>query len=203
MPESLRHSRLCEALFQILTRHVGRGGSVGADNFVYFDASHPKRCLAPDAFVKLGVPQALFSSWKTWEKGTPDVCVEILSPSDTAEKLTLRQKLLRYAALGTPEIVVFDTEAPEGRRLRAWDHRGGDLVERIVEGERTPCLALGAEWVLRPIVDLGSALRVLNDGVLVPTIEEAALAERDAERAAKEEALQEVARLRELLAPRR
>jgi hypothetical protein len=192
MPESLRHSRLCEALYQILTHHLGVAASVGTDNFVYFDASHPKRCLAPDVFLKIGVPQVLFSSWKTWERGTPDVCVEILSPSDTVEKLTLRQKLTRYAALGAPEIVVFDVEAREGKRLRVWDHHGGDLVERVVEGERSPCLALGAEWLLSPLSDVGPALRLSINGSLLPTPEEA-------ERAAKEDALQEVARLRALL----
>ena len=29
--------------------------TVGADQFVYFDAAAPRRCLAPDAFVTLGV----------------------------------------------------------------------------------------------------------------------------------------------------
>ena len=230
MPEGLRHNRLCETLYQILTFHLGAGHSVGADQFVYFDASHPKRCLAPDAFVKLGVPQTLFDSWKTWELGTPNVCVEILSPSDTKEKLTLRQKLARYAALGTPEVVVFDIDAPEGKRLRVWDHAGGDLVPRVVEGETSPCLALGLDWVLGPTQEVPFTLRLARGGVLLPTREEAAKAERDveraateveraaagveraakeaeraakeAERAAKDEALREVARLRELLAKR-
>jgi Uma2 family endonuclease len=230
MPEGLRHNRLCEALYQILTRHLGPSHSVGADQFVYFDASHPKRCLAPDAFVKLGVPQTLFDSWKTWELGTPNVCVEILSPSDTKEKLTLRQKLTRYAALGTPEVVVFDVDAPAGSRLRVWDHRSGDLVERIVEHETSPCLALGLDWVVGPTHEVPATLtlRLAKGGVLLLTGEEAARAEREAERrakeaersakeaersakeaersakeaerSAKEEALREVARLRELLA---
>jgi hypothetical protein len=38
---------------------------------VYFDASDPARCLAPDLFVRTGVPDAAFGSWKVWERGTP------------------------------------------------------------------------------------------------------------------------------------
>jgi hypothetical protein len=65
MGQSLRHLRLCELLHRILRVAVGDTGSVGSDQFVYFDAQLPRRCLAPDGFVKLGVPQELFESWKT------------------------------------------------------------------------------------------------------------------------------------------
>ncbi|MBL0196751.1 MAG: hypothetical protein IPQ09_21510 [Myxococcales bacterium] len=41
--------------------------------------------------MKLGVPGESITSWKTWQKGAPELCVEILSPSDTEEKLTLRR----------------------------------------------------------------------------------------------------------------
>ena len=71
------------------------GHSVGSDQFVYFDASDARRCLAPDAFSKRGVPFDLFESWKTWERGVPELCVEILSVSDTQEKLAFREKLER------------------------------------------------------------------------------------------------------------
>jgi Uma2 family endonuclease len=119
MPESRRHGELCELLKQVLTQALGPQHSVGKDNFVYFDASDPGRRLAPDAFVKLHAPHELFNSWKTWEMGTPELCVEILSPSDTKEKLTLKDKLDRYRALGTPEVVAFNPDDPEGKRLRA------------------------------------------------------------------------------------
>ena len=56
--------------------------SVGCDQFVYLDASDPRRCLAPDGFVKLGAPQEMFASWRVWEKGAPELCIEVLSPSD-------------------------------------------------------------------------------------------------------------------------
>ncbi|WP_437931791.1 hypothetical protein WMF37_21890 [Sorangium sp. So ce291] len=40
------------------------------------------------------------------------------------------------------ELVAFDPEAAPGERLRVWDRIDGDLVERVVEGERSPCTVL-------------------------------------------------------------
>jgi Uma2 family endonuclease len=190
--QSLRHLRLCELLHAILRQAVTRGDSVGSDQFVYFDASNPKRCVAPDGLVKLGVPQRMFSSWKTWEHGAPELCVEILSPSDE-EPITLSEKLDRYRALGAKEIVVFavDDVAP----LRVWDRIDDDLVERIVAPttpRSTPCLTLGMFWCVAPAPDLPSALRLSRDTegtnfVLTP---------EEHERAAKEEAQRDVATLR-------
>src|SRR5689334_1180705 len=81
--QSKRHFELCAALYQMIGRVVGNGHAKGADQFVYFDATNPRRCLAPDAFVKLRVKDSVFDTWKTWESGAPDVAFEVLSPSDT------------------------------------------------------------------------------------------------------------------------
>ena len=194
--QSLRHLRLCELLHAILRQAVTRGDSVGSDQFVYFDASNPRRCVAPDAFLKLGVPQRMFSSWKTWEHGAPELCVEILSPSDE-EPITLAEKLDRYRALGAKEVVVlsFDEAAP----LRIWDRVDDDLVERVIaQGAPTPCTTLGMFWVVASAPDLPIALRLFRDAegtTLVLTPEES-------ERAAKEEALRELTRLRAELVSR-
>jgi Uma2 family endonuclease len=194
MGEGKRHQLLCELLRQILTTAAGAGSSVGSDQFLYFDASNPKRKCAPDGFVKLGVPDELFDTWKTWEKGTPELCVEILSPSDTREMLPLEEKLARFHIMGVAEVVAFDVEAPIGKRLRAWDLVDGDLVERIVENESTPCRSLDRWFVIAPCTDpkLDAALRLANnadgEGLVLSPLE-AALADRDAARA-------ELARLR-------
>jgi hypothetical protein len=196
MSESKRHARMCELLYLVLRHALGDGHSVGSDQFVYFDASNPQRKCAPDAFVKLGVPDTLFDSWKVWERdrGTPDLCVEILSPSDTREKLTWEEKLERYFALGARELVAFDADAPVGARLRAWDRIDDDLVEREIVGESTPCATLGAHWVIVPSrepggEDLPAALRLARDprgAELVPTGPEAEKAAAEADKAAAE-----------------
>jgi len=178
--ETLPHGRMCEVLYVVLTRLVGSAHCVGTDNFVYYDAKDPKKCLAPDAFLKLGARQEMFETWKIWEKGAPELCVEIVSPSDTHEYLPLATKMKRYHALGTSELVVFDTEAPVGTRLRAFDRVRGDLVERVVDKETTPCLTLtrhsGArvDWLLAPSPadGLDLSLRLTRDGALVPTDKE-------------------------------
>jgi len=206
--QSTRHVSLCKMLNDILLGAVTRNDSVGWDQFLYFDASSPRRCLAPDGMVKLGVPQEEFESWKTWERGTPELGIEISSPSDTPETLSFQEKHERYHAAGVRELVVFDVDGPVGKRLRAWDRIDGDLVERVVRDEVTPCLSLGLWFVLRPANDQPVALRLARDaggGELVPTERERTAAEHqamEAERHAKEAALAEVARLQALLAER-
>ncbi len=200
----LRGAAASELLFSHL--HTEDGHSVGCDQFVYFDAGNPQRKCAPDAFVKLGVPDTLFESWKTWEhgRGTPEVCVEILSPSDTKEKLTWEEKMERYLAIGVPEVVAFNADAPPGARLRAWDRLADDLVEREVLSESTPCASLGLHWVIvagrsSDGVELGPALRLARDphgAALVPTLPEAEANASDARAVAAEA---EIARLRAML----
>ncbi len=170
MSESLRHKRLCELLYQLLCAAVDDQACVGSDQFVYYDASSPKKKCSPDAFVKLKVPAELFEVWKVWKKGAPELCVEILSPSDTEEKLTLPEKLRRFHTMGVSEVLAFDVDADVGTKIRAWDLVQGDLVERMVEGERTPCLTLGLWFVVapyedecRPVNSLPAALRLSRD----------------------------------------
>ncbi len=171
MSESHRHKRLCELLYQLLRACLGDEACVGSDQFVYYDASSSRKKCSPDGFVKLGVPAEPIFVWKVWEKGAPELCVEILSPSDTEEKLTLPQKLSRFHTMGVSEVVTFDVDADVGQRIRAWDRIEGDLVERVVEDERTPCRTLGLWFVVAPYVDeerfavdnLASALRLSRD----------------------------------------
>jgi Uma2 family endonuclease len=193
--EGERHARVCQVFHDLLTSVVPTSRcSIGADQFVYFRANDPSRCLAPDAFVKIGVPDEAFPSWKSWERGAPDVAFEILSPSDSDEPWTLDEKLERYHELGVRELVVFDVDAPAGRRLRAWDRMDGDLVERVVEHERTPCLTLGLQLTIAPaVIDaalrLPACLRLLrDDGSLELTLEEERTALERAEQAQNAEA---------------
>ena len=83
VPEGKRHLVLRTFLFRLLQFALGPGHSVGSDQFVYWNARDAQRKLAPDAFVKLDVPDTSFGSWKTWERGgAPDLAVEIVSPNE-------------------------------------------------------------------------------------------------------------------------
>lgn len=193
MPESKRHLDLRTALYTIVRSAFGERASIGSDQFVYFDASDPRKCLAPDLFVRLGEPDTSFESWKIWQRGAPELAVEIVSDSDAPER-AWEEKIERYHAAGFEEIVRFDPERPKGSRLRVWDRVDGDLVERIVRDDLSPCLILGGALLVHEDPALGPMLRLSRDirgQELLPTPEEA----RDAEAQARREA---EARIREL-----
>ena len=195
MPEGKTHLLLRTFLFQLLRFVLGPGHSVGSEQFVYWNAADPRRSLAPDAFVKLDVPDTSFGTWKTWEHGAPDLAVEIISPSEN-EGVDWDEKLGRYLECGVTELVRFDPAAQEGARLRVWDRLDGDLVERTVEGDRSPCLTLDREWVTARVDVEPIGLRLADaTGALVLDAHETETKAREAETKAREAA---EARVREL-----
>jgi Uma2 family endonuclease len=163
MGQGRRHLYLCTALQEIIRAACVPENTVGFDQFVYFDAANPKRCLAPDAFVTLGVRDHDFDSYLVWEEGTPDVAFELLSPSDTPERWTFDEKLRRYRALGVRELATFHVDAEPGMRLRVWDRIEHDLVERVVTDDTTPCLTLGMTLLVGPVDDYPVGLRLARD----------------------------------------
>jgi Uma2 family endonuclease len=176
MPESMVHLLARTFLFQLLQHALGPEHAVGSEQFVYWVATNPRRTLAPDVFVKLGVAQTLFKTWKCWLRGAPDLAVEVVSDSDE-DPLGWDEKLARYAEMGVAEVVRFDPEARAGERLRVWDRMEEDLVERAVAGDTSPCATLGWTWVVRPIDGAPVGLRLeAADGTLVPSATEAARA---------------------------
>lgn len=203
MSESQRHHHLCELLYRVLRHAAGPRASVAAELFVYYQRGAPSKRCAPDAVLELDAPpEGLFTSWRTWEHGVPDLCVEILSPSDTEEKLTLPQKLHRFEEMGVREVVAFDVDRPRGSRVLAWDRVGRRLAPRAVTRDRTRCKTLGAWFVVVPCpeLQLEHALRLARDAGgrdLLLTREEAALAETSAALADKDA---EIRRLHEALA---
>jgi Uma2 family endonuclease len=146
VPEFQRHLELRTLLYQLLSFWLQGRATVGSDQFLYFDASDPKVCLAPDVFLQLGSDGSEITSWKTWERGTPDLAIEIASRSDAPDE-PWNKKLARYHRLGVRELVRFDQNAAEP--LRVWDYVDGDLAERKLSSA-TPvaCRVLGAWWVL-------------------------------------------------------
>ncbi len=185
MPETMLHLLLRTLLFQLLRDIVGKTAAVGSEQFVYYNASDPQQCVAPDVFVKLGGDPTPFPIWKTWERGAPDLAIEMLSDSDAD---VWDKKVARYHAIGVSELVAFDVDAPPGMRLRVWDRVQDDLVEREIVDDSTPCATLGKYWVVRPAEDLPAALRLADDAagkVLVLSDREARKAEKVGREAAE------------------
>jgi Uma2 family endonuclease len=192
VPETTLHLVLRTFLFQLLRFTWGEQARIGSDQFVYWRASDPKTCLAPDAFVKLGGAFEHFDSWKTWERGTPEVCVEIVSDSDRGGDW--EGKVLRYRDLGVRELVRFEPQAPQGQQLRIWNRVSDDLVERLMDGGSAESLILKVNeapvyWVVADVDagTLGVRLALDAAGVrLLPTAREAEAQAREAEAQARE-----------------
>jgi hypothetical protein len=174
VPEVKLHMLLRTALFQMIRLALGDRAIVGSEQFVYFDAANPKRCLAPDVLVWVGAPDELFDTWKVWERGAPHVAVEIISPSDTPPG-PWGVKLERYKQCGVQELVRFDPES-EAAPLRLWDRIEGDLVERdLTAPDGLHCDALDLWWCVQANSEFGPMLRLARDAAgqqLLPTLEE-------------------------------
>ncbi|HET9929443.1 MAG TPA: Uma2 family endonuclease [Polyangiaceae bacterium] len=129
VPETKRHLEQRSLLYEILKLHFAESAIIGCDQFVYWDPTDPKQCLAPDAFVRLGAPDCEFRSWKVWERGAPDVAVEIISHADARDK-QWEPKFEKYRRLGVRELVRFEGDHEGSISLRIWDSIDDDLVER-------------------------------------------------------------------------
>lgn len=189
MPETKRHLKLRTLLLAVLETFAERA-SVGSEQFVYWNAKDAKMCLAPDALLRLGEPDSDFDTWRTWERGAPDIAVEIVSRSDGPD-LSTEEKIDRYHEAGIGEVVRFDPLAKAGHRLRVWDRVDEDLVERVVEGDSTPCRPLSLWWVVVPGAGYPAALRLARDAAgkeLILTSEEAAKREASEQRRGREAA---------------
>jgi Uma2 family endonuclease len=190
--ETKRHLEVRTTLY-LLLKDAFAGVAIGSDQFVYSDAGDPKKCLSPDVFVKLGAREELFDSWKVWERGAPDLAVEIVSASDHRDA-EWSDKLERYQASGISEVVRFDP-ADRAQPIRVWDRVDGELLERSPESTHLrECLALQLWWVVVPSA-YGPMLRLARDrggAELLPTPSEermrlaAELAEERKARAAAE-----------------
>src|SRR6478609_8183697 len=173
VPESTRHFRLRTLLFQFLRHAFADVAMIGSDQFVYWDPTNPRACLAPDAFVRFGNPNEDFDSWKAWERGVPQVAVEIISDSDASEA-SWEVKFERYQRLGVSELVWFDYHQPE-HPLRIWDFVGDELLERRLLEPWAKSQHLGGFWLPVETATGDLSLRLSRDErglLLFPTPEE-------------------------------
>jgi hypothetical protein len=181
---------------------LGKPTFVGADQFIYYERFHPKKVVGPDLYVLPGVPPGKrIKSWKVWKTGiVPSFALEVVA-SDEPEKDYV-DVIDRYDELGIDELVLFDPDHARSddrvrwQRYRRLKTRGFVQVEST-NGDRIRSRVLGC--FLR-VVGTGDAARLrLGTG---PTGDDLVPTEAEAERAAKEAALQRVAELEALLAKR-
>jgi hypothetical protein len=200
MPETGVHLELRTGLYLILRRELAGRAFVGSEQFLYWDATNPKKCLAPDIMVRLKSPDVPLPCLKVWEGGAPELAIEIVSPSDASDR-NWDQKLERYRQSGIAEVVRFDPDDPK-RPLRLWDRLDGDLIERALDGPSAlSCDTLGLFWRYGPDARLGQVLRLARDAEgrdLLLTSEEEQAAERRAKEAALLEKDAALARIAEL-----
>jgi Uma2 family endonuclease len=161
VPESKRHLKVRTLLFEILELAFADRAAIGSDQFVYWDSTDPRVCLAPDGFVKLGQPNDLFGSWKTWQRGVPELAIEIVSDFDDPDR-EWSQKLARYHELGVTELVRFDPRT-DPARLQIWDRCGDVLLEREPGKRDTQSRVLPGFWLAVNDAKLGPTLRFSRD----------------------------------------
>jgi hypothetical protein len=180
VPETTTHLELRTLLYLFLKLAFADVAQVGSEQFVYWDPTDLGACLAPDAFVRFGKPDEHFESWKVWERGAPQVAIEIISKSD---ENTWDLKLDRYRRLGVSELVAFNPNLPE-QPLRVWDFVGNDFLERHLFEPWAHSPHLNGYWLAVEVPGEGLTLRLSHDPQgehLVPTPEEAEARRAEAE----------------------
>lgn len=100
---------------------------VSGNLLIYYEEGNPKKSVAPDVFVVLGVPKHDRDIYQTWVEGKgPDLVIEITSPS--TRHLDDKEKPLLYRRLGVLEYFQYDPKgkylkpALRGRRLNSQGH---------------------------------------------------------------------------------
>jgi Uma2 family endonuclease len=185
-------SELLRPLLERLLAARGQPTFVGADQYIGLDPHDPRSVVAPDVYILPGVePGEDFDFWKVWQTGiVPSFALEIVSSRKGKD---YKDAPRRYAALGVPELVIFDPRSHRRRAGVRWQvyrklaRRGFVKVEETNE-DRVRSKVLGC-WLRE--VGTGKHLRLRlaldPDGEeLVPTAEEVARAQAEAERAQAE-----------------
>jgi Uma2 family endonuclease len=163
VPETKQHFRLRTLLYEFLALAFADRATLGCDQLLYWDPTDPKACLAPDAFVRLGEPDQLFRSWKVWERGAPQLAIEVISEADERDR-DWEAKLERYRRVGVLELIRFDPDATDPARiLRIWDAVEGDLAERELTSSAVPSRVLPGHWLIVQDPTLGPTLRLSYD----------------------------------------
>ncbi|MDZ7289492.1 MAG: Uma2 family endonuclease [candidate division KSB1 bacterium] len=196
MAETDVHRNLMIALLHALKEYYREQPQVyvSGNIFIYYrDEAGVMQSVAPDIFVVFGVEKKDRRIYKLEEEGkAPQVVIELTSSSTKAEDLILKHYI--YANLGVQEYFLFDPYGETIRpALRGFRLEGGEYVPLTGTSLRSEVLDLELR------MEEGQ-LRLYDPktGERLRTPEEAE-AERRAEKAARQAAEAELARLREEL----
>jgi Uma2 family endonuclease len=183
MGQGAAHGRavmLAVGLITSLRAEQKREAYVGWDVFVEWDPNDPRARVSPDAFLLDGQPPGIAPSiWCTWDPGCdpPRFALEIVSKKSRAKDYD--QNPLKYAALGTEELAIFDPEprGPDAFALQVYRRTSrGQFLRAYAGPGPVESKVLGA-WLVA--ADGGAHLRLARDAAgtdLVLTAEERATA---------------------------
>jgi len=169
--------------------------AVGGNQFIYYTEGNGHDHISPDIYIALDEPPGGRPKWQTWVEGKfPDIVFEISSPS--TQDVDLGHKVLLYGRLGAKEYYIFDPQLAMRPALRAFRRQGARLVR--VALSPGPELRVFSPLLHTDLVVREHDLRIIDPATGEPflTPEEEAVARRAAEqaqRAAEEQAVQEVA----------
>ncbi len=190
MAENDEHRRAILSILSTLElRFQGSADTyVTGDLLLYYEEGNPRKCVAPDTMVVLGVPAGRRRTYLLWEEGKPpDFVAEVSSPGSRKRDRTVKREL--YAALGVREYLVFDPVYEDGEhdgQLQAYRRWGSGLVE-VEPGDgaevRSEVLGLGLR-----AEDKRVRMRDLRTGLDLLFSDEEAGARRAAEISRDEEA---------------
>jgi Uma2 family endonuclease len=206
MAETDWHRILMTALIQTLDGWYARDPMVyvSGNLLLFYVPGNKRRHVSPDVFVVKGVPKRRRPNYLVWGEGKgPDIVIELTSSSTRAEDVKKKFHLYQDT-LRVQEYFLFDPlgdylePALRGYRLQ----RGQYTAIREVQG-RLPSKVLGLH-----LEAAGEDLWFFNPATgqwLTAPAERAAEAEaeRDQERAARQQAETELARLRREIGHRR
>lgn len=160
---------------------------VAADLFWYPVQGEPGVVTAPDVMLAFGRPKGHRGSYRQWEEGdvAPFAVFEVLSPSNTP--MEMNRKRAYYRRHGVVEYYEID---PESEEVAIWT-RAGDFFHEVDDVTAFTSQRLGIRFERLD----GRLIVRRADGTPFQSFQERKAA-LEAERAAKEAALEEVERLK-------
>jgi hypothetical protein len=160
VPQSTAHRVAVRRVFDLLSAWAAtRPGRVriGDDLAIWWLEQHPRTGINPDVCVLDPAPEAFdedLTSVRLWKKGhaIPTFCVEIVSYSHPYKDFTAIQE--RYAAFGTPELLVFDPMLYGPRslggpvKLQLWRRDATGTFERVHFGADPVYSQMLDAWII-------------------------------------------------------